>query len=347
MSVAPQTTPQPTADLSSLIGQAPRFLEAVELARRFAPTELPILLIGATGTGKELLAQHIHRWSGRAGKLVDVNCAAIPQEIADSILFGHRRGAFSGAVESRVGLLEDADGGTLFLDELCSLPLSVQAKLLRVLETGEVRRVGETATRGARFRAICATQMRLDARVAAGAFRLDLLQRLGGVRIELPPLARRGGDVLLLAHVFAAAAGRRIGPDGEGVLVSHDWPGNVRELRSVVERARWLTHEAVLGALVLADAIAIGATGRLDADAPRLLREAERAGEDHRIGHLAPGAADASPFLAEQPQSLEELRRCHVRTTVQSCGGDTRRAAEVLGISRSHVYRILRSSPTP
>ncbi len=306
MSGAPRTVSEAGPALTPLISEAPNFIRAVEQARRFAATELPVLLVGPTGSGKDLLAQHIHRWSARTGKLVDVNCAAIPNEIADSILFGHRRGAFSGAVESRVGLLEDADGGTLFLDELCGLPLSVQGKLLRVLETGEVRRVGETATREARFRPICATQMRLDPRVAAGAFRLDLLQRLGGVQIELPPLARRGGDVLLLAHVFAAAVGRHIGPDGEGVLVSHGWPGNVRELRWAVERARWLTHDTVLGPSVLEYAIALGNTGG-------------------REGHGA----------QRSQGELDIVAAC------QAHGWNATRAAEALGIHRATLWRRL------
>jgi len=346
VSAAPRAETECSADLSPLIGRDPEFVEAVDLARRFAATELPILLIGATGTGKELLAQHIHRWSGRGGEMVDVNCAAIPAEIADSILFGHRRGAFSGAVESRVGLLEHADGGTLLMDELCSLPLAVQGKLLRVLETGEVRRVGETVLRAARFRAICASHVLLGHGAASGVFRMDLLQRLGGVQIELSPLVERGGDVLLLAQAFAGAVGRRIGPSGESVLAAHGWPGNVRELRSVMERARWLTQEAVLGEGVLADAIALGVGERLHARAAPFPAGVERAAEEGGNGHSVPSGAEASAFPGKQPQSLEVVCRRHVRNTLESCGGDTRLAADVLGISRSQVYRILKGSET-
>ena len=308
MSVATRATMESAADLAALIGEAPRFVDAVNLARRFAPTELPILLIGATGTGKELLAQHIHRWSGRAGKLVDVNCAAIPHEIADSILFGHRRGAFSGAIETRVGLMEDADGGTLFLDELCSLPLAIQGKLLRVLESGAVRRVGDTTMRRAGFRAICTTQVRLDPRVAAGSFRMDLLQRLGGVQIELPPLVDRGRDVLPLAHAFAAAVGRSVSTGGDAVLLAHRWPGNVRELRWAVERARWLTHESALGASVLEYAIALGDT----ADHP---------------AHGGP-----------QPRGEAD-----VVAVCEAHGWDASRAAEAMGIHRTTLWRQLRA----
>jgi two-component system NtrC family response regulator len=270
-------------------------VEAVELARQFAPTELPILLIGATGTGKELLAQHIHRWSRRTGKLVDVNCAAIPQDIADSILFGHRRGAFSGAIETRVGLMEDADGGTLFLDELCSLALPIQGKLLRVLESGAVRRVGDTT-------------MRLDPRVAAGSFRMDLLQRLGGIQIELPPLSERGHDIVTLAHAFAAAMDRRVSADGDVVLLAHRWPGNVRELRWAVERARWLTHESMLGAAVLEYAIALGDSG------------------SHPVNGAQPSRDD-----------VDVLAVCEAH------GWDAARAADALGIHRTTLWRRLRA----
>lgn len=308
MSAVLQVISQPTGDVASLIGAAPRFVEAVELARRFAPTELPILLIGATGTGKELLAQHIHRWSHCTGKLVDVNCAAIPQDIADSILFGHRRGAFSGAIESSVGLMEDADGGTLFFDELCSLPLSVQGKLLRVLETGVVRRLGETSTRPARFRPVCASHVRLDRRVAAGGFRMDLLQRLGGIRIELPSLVDRGRDVVVLAHAFAAAVGRSVTTDGDAVLLAHAWPGNVRELQRVVQRARWLTHDSALGASVLEYAIALGDT----ADSPA---------QEAQCSH---GGVDI-------------VAACQVH------GWNATRAAEALGMHRATLWRRLRA----
>jgi len=307
VSAPPQTT-EPVADLATLIGEAPRFLDAVNLARRFAATELPILLIGATGTGKDLLAQHMHRWSGRVGKLVDVNCAAIPQEIADSILFGHRRGAFSGAIETRVGLMEDADGGTLFLDELCSLSLQVQGKLLRVLEDGAVRRVGDTTMRRVGFRVLCATQVRLDPRVATGSFRMDLLQRLGGVQIELPSLVERGRDVVLLAHAFAAAVGRRISGDGDEVLLAHHWPGNVRELRWAVERARWLTHEPVLGPSVLGYAIALGDT------------------TEHRV-HGA----------------LRSQCAVDVVAVCEAHDWDAARAAEAMGIHRTTLWRRLRA----
>lgn len=308
MSVVTRAPTESPADLAALIGEAPCFVDAVDLARRFAPTELPILLIGATGTGKELLAQHIHRWSGCAGKLVDINCAAIPHEIADSILFGHRRGAFSDAIETRVGLMEDADGGTLFLDELCSLPLAIQGKLLRALESGAVRRVGDTALSRAGFRAICTTQVRLDPRVAEGSFRMDLLQRLGGVQIELPSLADRGRDVLLLAHAFAAAVGRSVGTDGDAVLLAHRWSGNVRELRWAVERARWLTHDPVLDASVLEYAIALGNTG-------------------DRPAHAGP-----------QPRGEAD-----VVAVCEAHGWDASRAAEAMGIHRTTLWRQLRA----
>lgn len=308
MSAAPPVSPSPAEALAPLIGEDPRFREAVALAQRFAPTELPILLVGATGTGKELLAQHIHRWSQRTGQIIDVNCAAIPPDIADSILFGHRRGAFSSAIETRAGLMEEADGGTLLLDELCSLPLAIQGKLLRVLESGAVRRVGETTMRRAAFRAICTTQVRLDLRVAAGSFRMDLLQRLGGIQIELPSLAQRGHDVIPLAHAFAAVVGRSISTDGDMALLAHQWPGNARELRWAVERAHWLARDPVLDAGVLEYAIALG-----DGGSPPVC-----------------GARATSG-------GVDILAICEAH------GWDAARAAESLGIHRTTLWRRLRA----
>jgi transcriptional regulator with PAS, ATPase and Fis domain len=300
--------PESDAAPAPLLGEAPAFLDAVNVARRFAASDVPILLVGDTGTGKELFAQHIHWWSGRAGALVDVNCAAIPETLAESVLFGHRRGAFSGAVEGAVGLMEHADRGTLFLDELCSLPLPVQAKLLRVIETKSVRRVGETMARSADFRLVCAAQERLDGRVRAGTFRMDLLQRVGGVVVALPPLAARGRDVLLLAERFAAAGGRLLAPDAASRLARHSWPGNVRELAAVIERARWLTLDPIISGSAVEEALRLGADV-LEAPQQRV-------------------AADTTAQLM---------------IVCQAHDWNAERAAEALGVHRSTLYRRLRA----
>lgn len=293
---------------SALIGEAPAFTQAIRLARRFAASEVPILLIGPTGSGKDLLAQHIHAWSGRHGPLVDVNCAAIPEALVESTLFGHRRGAFSGAVEGAVGLMEYADGGTLFLDELCSLPVAAQAKLLRALEAGVVRRVGETATRPARFRLVCAVQERLDGRVRAGTFRRDLLQRVGGLVVRLPALDERGGDVVLLAHHFARQAGCALTPEAASSVARQAWPGNVRELKGTIDRARWLSHDLLLSAAAIEEALTCG------------------------VEDGAPAETTAVP-----PWLSRVLAVC------QAHGWHGGRAAEALGIHRTTLYRRLRA----
>lgn len=243
---------------TAIVGESAMLRQAVSQAARLAKTGLPILLVGATGTGKDLFAQEIHRWSGRSGRLVDVNCGALPQDVAEGLLFGHRRGAFTGAVENTLGLIEASDGGTLFLDELASMPVEAQSKLLRVLENGEVRRVGETAKRKIRLRVVAALQEDTAERVAKGSLRFDLLQRLAGALIELPALAAREKDVLLLANHFARSHGRTLGLGTEPVLMAHNWPGNVRELQLAVIRAAELCDESVIPARVLAESINLG-----------------------------------------------------------------------------------------
>jgi DNA-binding NtrC family response regulator len=243
-------------DLPALIGASP----SIQLARRrieqFARTSLPVLLVGPTGSGKELLAQHLHALSGRSGDLVDVNCGALPREMIESLLFGHRRGAFSGAVESTTGLIIRAHHGTLFLDELASLPAEGQAKLLRSLETGEVLPLGESTKRRSDFRVIGAVQEDIDARVSSGAFRRDLFHRIAGIRIELPALAERRQDIALLATHFAHAQGCTISPAALALLRSQPWPGNVRELRATVDRAAVLSVNSLLEADTVAESIA-------------------------------------------------------------------------------------------
>jgi len=242
-----------------IIGCSPSIQRARELVERYAPTHLPILLVGPTGTGKELLAEHIHHRSGRRGELVDVNCGALPREMIESLLFGHRRGAFSGAVESTVGLVQWSDGGTLFLDELLSLSDEGQVKLLRVLESGAVRPLGEGAKRVVDLRIVGAVQDDVGARLASGGFRQDLYQRLAGVDIELPSLADRPEDLMPLAAHFAALEGRVLESRIERVLQGYAWPRNVRELRMAIERAGCLVENGTLPAAAVREAIAVGA----------------------------------------------------------------------------------------
>ncbi len=245
--------------LPPIIGESAAMCRARELIERYAPSALPILLVGATGTGKELLARHVHARSSRLGRFVAVNCGALPREMAEGLLFGYERGAFSGAVKLHRGHLECADGGTLFLDEVLSLPLDEQAKLLRALDLGVVQRLGAELERRVDLRVVAAAQQDVSERLASGAFRRDLYERVAGVIINLPPLAERPEDVVPLAAHYAAQCGRVLEPDSTRVLAAHKWPGNVRELRHVIERAGRLVGNGTLSRAALLEAIEIGA----------------------------------------------------------------------------------------
>jgi DNA-binding NtrC family response regulator len=228
-----------------IVGNAPALLAAVERAVRVAPIDLSVLVTGESGTGKEFFPQIIHTNSPRKhAKYIAVNCGAIPEGTIDSELFGHEKGAFTGAVDSRRGYFEEADGGTIFLDEVAELPLTTQARLLRVLETGEYLRVGSSTVKRTNIRIVAATNVNLLRAVAEGRFREDLFYRLSTVQIHIPPLRERGGDIRLLAKKFAADfAERYTVPEinfSAGALEAmsrYGWPGNVRQLKNVVEQA--------------------------------------------------------------------------------------------------------------
>src|SRR5881398_3790462 len=237
----------------ALIGESPAMRQALELVARVAGHPTTVLITGERGTGKEVIAQAIHRASPRAaGPFVAVNCAAIPDTLLESELFGYAKGAFTGATGDRPGLFEQADGGTLLLDEVGELPLALQAKLLRVLQENEIRRVGDQKTRQVNVRVLAATAKDLAAEVAAGRFRQDLYYRLNVVTIHLPRLAERRGDVAPLARHFAARLARRLGRPvvlsdaAVAWLEQQEWPGNVRELEHAIERAAVLSEKEVL-----------------------------------------------------------------------------------------------------
>jgi len=251
--------PGAEAGLDELIGVSPKLRDVVELARQVAESDASVLLTGETGTGKEVLARSIHRRSPRAERLlVPVNLAAVPLELLESELFGHARGAFTGAVSERAGKLELADGGTLFLDEVGDAPLALQPKLLRVLQDGVIERVGSNQQRRVDVRVISATNRNLEDSIAAGQFRSDLYYRLRVIQIEMPPLRERPEDVRYLAAHFLRNFGRRRpgGPPGIThealrLLESYRWPGNVRELENVIERAVVLCRGDTIGAGLL------------------------------------------------------------------------------------------------
>ncbi len=297
------------------------------LIERVAPTELSVLFTGETGTGKEVATTALHALGPRKrAPLVSLNCAALPEQLLESELFGHERGAFSGAVAAKPGLFEQAAGGTLFLDEIGELSLPLQAKLLRVLETKRLRRVGGVDERAVDVRVVSATHRDLDREVATGGFRADLLYRLRGMQIELPPLRARPQEIPILAARFVAetlrAAGREVLPiadDAQAALRAYRWPGNVRELR-----------HALTSAAVLAEGGAITA-----ADLP----ETVRAG-----GGSSPGLRVAE--LGDDGLALDEAVRAYERDRIEramaSVGGNQTQAAKLLGIPRKTLVSKLK-----
>jgi two-component system response regulator GlrR len=248
---------------SGIITRSPRMEDLLRQARLVADSDASVLVFGESGTGKELLAQAIHRASRRAARpFVAVNCGAIPEPLLESELFGHARGAFSGAVQAHKGLFLAADGGTIFLDEIGDMPLALQVKLLRVLQEGEVRPVGATQSVPVDVRVISATHRDLDAQRAAGQFREDLFYRLNVVSLKLPPLAERREDIPLLATHFLRKLAERykkpvpsLAPDAIAVLIAAPWPGNVRQLLNLLEQALALTTTSVIPATLVQGAL--------------------------------------------------------------------------------------------
>ncbi|KPP92576.1 sigma-54-dependent Fis family transcriptional regulator [Erythrobacter sp. HL-111] len=303
-------------------------LALLTLAERLAASDIPVLLEGPTGTGKEVLARFVHRRSPRAaGPFVAVNCAAMPEAMLEGLLFGHRKGAFTGAAEAREGLFRAADGGTLLLDEIGELPLALQAKLLRALQEGEVLPLGATEAVGVDVRIVAATNRTLSAEVAAGRFREDLLYRLNVFPLALAPLAVRRGDIaplafaMLLRHAPRANAGARwIEPDALRLLEAHGWPGNVRELENVMRRAL----------LLAGDARAIAAEHVVFDQPVRAVLPA--AG--------APACPDARARRSLSEVAFESEARA-ILAALDSHGGHRARTAASLGISeRTLRYRL-------
>jgi two-component system response regulator HydG len=300
------------------------------LVTRLAPYAAVALITGETGVGKELVARALHALGPRSQRrLVTVNCSAIVPTLFESELFGHARGSFTGAAEAKVGLFEHADGGTIFLDEIGELPLAVQAALLRVLETGEVQRVGSLDTRRVNVHILAATNRDLRADCAAGRFRQDLYFRLNLIDVRVPPLRERREDIPSLASAFVRQFTARFGktlsgltPDALRLLRSARWDGNVRELRHAVERAcmladgEWITDRDLVG--ITAD----------HAPGP-----AETA--------TAPAQLPAPAATTDDDPSLVSVEREHVVRTLERAGGNKSRAAVLLGISRRTLYRLI------
>lgn len=293
---------------------------------KVAPLDEPALILGETGTGKELVAQEIHRCSGRRGDLLAINCAALTPELLESELFGHERGAFSGAVASRRGLLVEAGPGTVFLDEIGDLALSSQAKLLRALEERRVRPVGANRWQKVEARIVLATHRDLDEASAEGRFRRDLFYRVSGLAMRLPPLRERKADLLLLAHHFLGAynqayPGQRFLPDGAfEPLFRHNWPGNVRELRQAVWQAAAYAEDpnAPISAISLLEWVQQG----------------------DRVGAKRVLAFD--PTQDTWKDVHDRVRARYFRAILAEAGGNKELAARRAGLSRSQFYEILK-----
>jgi DNA-binding NtrC family response regulator len=304
-----------------LLGDSPAIAEVRTFATSVAAADGTVLLLGESGVGKELVAAAIHRASPRSdGPFVAVNCAALSETLLESELFGHEKGAFTGAAERRAGRFELADGGTLFLDEVAELGLRQQAKLLRVLEERRFERVGGTQVVAVDVRVIAATNRDLAAMVRAGELRDDLYYRLSVLVGRIPPLRDRGDDVVLLAeHFLARLAPRRaalgLTPDARRALAAHTWPGNVRELRNVIERLVVLGRGDVIDGQQVEAAIGVGALARPGS-----------------------GVATATPAAG----SLDELERAAIAAAMAACGGNKVHAAQRLGIDRTTLYKKLR-----
>jgi two-component system, NtrC family, response regulator AtoC len=314
-----------SSGIDQILGDSPlivtmkkRILQMLSVeAQHVSGNLLSVLVTGETGTGKELVARAIHFSGPRKDQpFIEINCAALPRDLIESELFGHEKGAFTDAKERRQGLVQAADGGTLFLDEVSELPMAAQAKLLKVLEDQVIRPVGSVRDRKVNVRFVAATNADLEDRAANGEFRRDLMFRLAGIRIEIPPLRERGDDITLLACHFLGDIGRRYGrsalklhPEAELSLLQHTWPGNVRELRNVVEQAVLLT----VGDLVMAGDLT--------------LREPPRLVSDQHPG----------------TKTLEDAERAMIIQVLKGAEGNVTVAARTLGVSRDTLrYRMQR-----
>jgi DNA-binding NtrC family response regulator len=308
----------------SIVGGSPAMRQVLDTARKVAQASTTVLVLGESGTGKEVFAHAIHQWSPRRDKpFVIVNCVALSEHLLESELFGHEKGAFTGAHQTKKGKFEVAQGGTIFLDEIGDMPLALQSKLLRVLQDHTFERVGGTKPIRADIRVIAATNRDLDVAVAEGRFRQDLFYRMNVVRITLPPLRDRAEDIpTLVAHFVAKYAAeakkpvRRVAPAAMGVLTAHRWPGNVRELANAVERAVVLCA----GDEIRPEDLALAPVGNGPAAAPR-----------------------PAPAVGEYHGEVRAYKQALIRAALGAAGGNQTRAAELLGLQRTYLVKLLRS----
>jgi two-component system response regulator AtoC len=333
-STRPLRTRRPSAGpYRDMVGASPRMQRIFRLIAKVARTDSTVLLVGESGTGKELVARSLHLQSRRAERpFVAVNMGAIPEGLVESELFGHVRGAFTGAAADRPGLIEDADGGTLFLDEIGDMPLPTQVKLLRTLENNEIRRVGENVTRLVDVRVVAATHRDLHRLVQEGRFREDLFYRLNVIQIEIPPLRERREDIGLLASYFldrlaerSGGRAHRFASDAVAVLEGYDYPGNVRELENAIEHAVAIAERPVITAAELPASMRSPRLLPRHAESVAVREPGDHPGTDPRVGW-----------------SLADVEREHIRRVLARHGGNATAAARQLGISRTTLWRKLR-----
>ncbi|HWL84434.1 MAG TPA: sigma-54 dependent transcriptional regulator, partial [Polyangiaceae bacterium] len=328
-----ESSRQRAQQLPKMIAEAAAMRPVLDLIDHVAPSDANVLILGEHGTGKEVIARRMHEASLRASRaFVAVDAGGLSPSLFESELFGHVRGAFTDAKADRVGCFELADGGTLFLDEIGNLPVAQQAKLLRVIQTGEFHPVGSSRTRRANVRVLAATNVDIGREVAEGRFREDLLYRLNTVEVHLPPLRERREDIAGLASHFLERVALRygkkvtgIGPAAMRALLEHPWPGNVRELEHVMERAVLMARADSINAEDLGFRKSSGSSGPIVPSGPS--------------GVSAAGAAAAS----EENQTLDQIEYQAIQRALARAGGNVNDAAIALGLSRSALYRRLQA----
>lgn len=326
-----EVPPSSAKAFGEVLGESLAMREIFAILERVAPTNVTVLIEGESGTGKELIARSIHQASARRDKpYVVFDCGAVPGELAESELFGHKRGAFSGAVADRAGAFAQADGGTICLDELGELPQELQPKLLRVLETGEVKPVGADKPRKVDVRVLAATNRDLYAEARRGSFRNDLLYRLEVVKIRVPPLRQRPDDIPLLVGRLLDGkllAGDTIGGDNLRKLVAYGWPGNVRELRNMLTRAVALATEPAKPAPRFSELVFnLGPVSSVPST----------------IGMEYPGVSSPVEYKEAKEQVLLSFHRAYVTALLDRHKGNIQRAASAAGLSRKHLYELIR-----
>ena len=320
---------QPVGGLDAMLGNSPEMQRVFTRIRQVAPTQASVLIEGETGTGKELVARALHTLSPRSGgKFIPVNCAALPPQLMESELFGHEKGAFTGAQQRRIGRFEEADGGTLFLDEIGEMDLATQVKLLRTLAERTIERVGSNTPIAVNVRIVSATHRDLAAMVREGTFRQDLYQRLNVVQIQLPPLRERSGDIVLMANAFVHQLCRENNKEDKTLtraalerLRLYTWPGNVRQLRTAIEHGVVMSEGSTIS----------------PADLPDYLQDTA---EPPAAAAAATEAADAPPDL-----NLERVEQRTILQALRATAGNRTTAAALLGIDRRTLQRKINAAP--